>query len=124
MFIGHPRNGYAYNVDAVKQDGRRPDQCLMRSGETKYAMTAAGITWSVGRNVRGTLAVVETKLESWRAGIGTRRHCKSAERYQQALGGDGIGDNDADQRSPEALGPPARFVHSTPTTPVAIIKTA
>lgn len=79
MFIGHPRNGYAYNVDAVKQDGRRPDQCLMRSGETKYAMTAAGITWSVGRNVQGTLAVVETKLESWRAGIGTRRQGKSVE---------------------------------------------
>ena len=73
-------------------------------------------------DVRGTLAVVETKLESWRAGIGTRRQGKSAECDQQALGGDGIGDNDADQRSPEALGPPARVVHSTPTTPAQLLK--
>jgi hypothetical protein len=67
---------------------------------------------------------VETKLESRRTGIGTRGQRKSAERDQQALGGDGIGENDADQRSPEALGPPARFTHLTPTAPITIIKIA
>ena len=51
---------------------------LMRSGKTKYAMAAAGMTGDTGRQVRGTLAVVQTKLESRRARIGTSRQAETA----------------------------------------------
>ena len=50
----------------------------MRSGKTKYAMAAAGMTGDTGRQVRGTLAIVQTKLESRRARIGTRRQAETA----------------------------------------------
>jgi hypothetical protein len=45
----------------------------MRSGKTEDAMRAAGMSGIAGRQFRGGLAVVETKLESRRALVGLRR---------------------------------------------------
>jgi hypothetical protein len=77
----------------------------MRFGKTEYAMRAPGMTGIAGREVGCALAAVETKLDGRRAFAGLRRERKSAERNQQALRGDGIRDDDADQRSPPTLGP-------------------
>ncbi len=53
----------------------------------------------------------------WRPLIGVVvAYTVAAQSLLIALGGFGIGDNDADQRSPEALGPPAKLAHLTPTS--------
>ena len=67
-------------------------------------MRAPGMTGIASREVGCALAAVETKLDGRRAFAGLRRERKSAERNQQALRGDGIRDDDADQRSQEPLG--------------------
>lgn len=55
------------------------------------------------------MGVVETQLESRRVFVGFRGERKPAEWDQQALGGDGIGDDNADQRPPEAPAPYTKF---------------
>ena len=65
-------------------------------------MAAAGVIGRTGRYVRRALGVVKTELEARRALTGMGRERKPAKRDQQALRGDGIGDDDADQRSPDA----------------------
>jgi hypothetical protein len=73
----------------------------MRPGEAKYTMAATGMIGISGRQVRRILGIMETKLESRRASAGFGGECESAESDQQALGGDSIGKNDANQRAPE-----------------------
>jgi hypothetical protein len=84
----------------------------MRSGKTEYAMGAAVMTGVAGRQVRRALGVVETKLESRSALTGTGRERKAAKRNQQALRGNGIGDDDADNRSPQTPGPHRASEHA------------
>jgi len=50
---------------------------------------------------------VKTELETRRALIGMRGQRKPAERNQQALRGNGIGDDGADQRAPQSPAPHA-----------------
>ena len=69
------------------------------------------------------MAAVETELESRNALIGLRGECKSAKGDQEALRCHGIGNDDADQRPPEPLGPSAKFDHLPPLNPNVIIKT-
>jgi hypothetical protein len=44
MFVRRRRNVDGFSGHAVRQEARRADQRVMRSGKAKYAMTAAGMT--------------------------------------------------------------------------------
>jgi hypothetical protein len=61
-------------MNAVEDDGRRPDHRMMRSGKAEYAMRASGRIEIAGRQLRrswdGHRGVVQAKLESWRVVIG------------------------------------------------------
>ena len=114
MFVGRLGRVDDCNVSAVKQNERRPDQRVMRSGKTKDAMAARETIGSAGRCIRRALRAVETNLEPRGASIGVRREGKSAECDQQTLRGDCISDHDANQRPPKLLGPYAKFAHFPP----------
>jgi hypothetical protein len=73
-------------------------------------MTACGMIGVVGRQLRRALAIVQAKLESWRAVIGVSGWGETAERDQEALRGNRIGNDDAYELSAEAIGP-AEFDH-------------
>jgi len=77
---------------------------MMRSDKAKYAMGAAGVVSVARRQFRRALAVMKTQLESKCAVSRVCRERKSAERDQQALRGDGIRDDNADQRAQKAPG--------------------
>ena len=102
--IRHPRGIDSFNVHAVEGDGRRPDHRMMRSGKAEDAMGAAGMVGIAGRQLRRVLGIVQTKLESRRVIADICRKGEAAKCDQQALRGDRIGDDDADQRSQEPLG--------------------
>lgn len=88
------------DIHALKQKGRRPNDRMMRSGEAKDAMVARRVVWGAGRQVRSALGIMETEFKSRRVIACLRGKRKSAEYDQQALRGNGIGDEDAGQRPP------------------------
>ena len=102
--IRHPRGIDSFNMHAVEGDGRRPDCRMMRSGKAEDAMGAVGMVGIAGRQFRRVLGIVQTKLESRRVIADICRKGEVAKCDQQALRGDRIGDDDADQRSQEPLG--------------------
>ncbi len=67
-------------------------------------MGAAGMVGIAGRQLRRVLSVMQTKLESRRVIANICRRGETANRDQQALHSDRIGDDDADQRSQKPLG--------------------
>ena len=71
-------------------------------------MGVAGMIWIAGRQLRRVLGIVQTKLESRRVIADICRKGEAAKCDQQALRGDRIGDDDADQRSQEPFGLDAR----------------
>ena len=91
-------------MHAVEGDGCRPDCRMMRSGETEDAMGAGSMVGIAGRQLRHVLGIVQTKLESRRVIADICRKGEPAQRNQQALRSDSVGDDDANQRSQEPLG--------------------
>ncbi len=67
-------------------------------------MGAAGMVGIAGRQLRRVLSVMQTKLESRRVIANICRRGETANRDQQALHSDRIGDDDADPRSQKPLG--------------------
>jgi hypothetical protein len=57
----------------------------------------------------GGLAAVETKFKARRPSIARRSQCESAEREEESLDSDGIGDDDTEQRPPQPFRHRARF---------------
>jgi hypothetical protein len=106
--IRHPRGIDSFNMHAMEGDGRRPDCRMMRSGKAEDAMGVAGMIGIAGRQLRRVLGIVQTKLESRRVIADICRKGEAAKCDQQALRGDRIGDDDADQRSQEPLEVDAR----------------
>jgi len=104
----HPRGIDSFSKHAVEGDGRRPDCRMMRSGKTEDAMGVAGMIGIAGRQLRRVLGIVQTQLESRRVIANICRKREAAKCDQQALRGDRIGDDDADQRSQEPFGLDAR----------------
>ena len=102
--IRHPRGIDSFNMHAVEGDGRRLDCRMMRSCKAEDAMGAVGMVGIAGRQLRRVLGIVQTKLESRRVIADICRKGEAAKCDQQALRGDRIGDDDADQRSQEPLG--------------------
>ena len=117
MLVCRPGVGGDFNADAVEQNRRRPDQCVVRAGETENAMGAAGVALSgvfgrkVGRGLRGGSSVVQAQLERRPILIGVRKGGETADRDQQPLRGDGIGDEETDERPPHPLAPGAEIDH-------------
>jgi hypothetical protein len=104
VFVDGPQDVNNFSIHAREQDGRRAGQCVMRSDKTEYAMGAGGMPGGgIVRPIGRALAVMQTEFESQLAAARLRRQVKSAEYDQQALRGDGIGDQDADQRSQQTL---------------------
>jgi hypothetical protein len=66
MFIGRPQIVDDLSVHTVEQDWRRPNQRVMGSGKTENAMGTSRITRNAGRQFRGALVTVETKLDTRR----------------------------------------------------------
>jgi hypothetical protein len=102
--IGHRRGINSFKMYAAEGDGRCSDCHMMRSGKAEYAMGAAGMVVIAGRQFRRVLGIVQTELESRRLFADISRKGEAAKCDQQALRGDRIGDNDADQRSQKPLG--------------------
>jgi hypothetical protein len=111
--IRHPRGIDSFNMHAVEGDGRRRDRRMMRSGKAEDAMGVAGMIGIAGRQLRRLLGIVQTKLESRRVIADICRKGEAAKCDQQALRGDRIGDDDADQRSQEPLGLDAQSEYAT-----------
>jgi hypothetical protein len=103
-FIANRHDDGNFEVDAMEQAGCRADDSVMRSGEAEYAMLGAGLVGIACRQLLGVfanlLAIVEANLERGRAVMSLRWNRQSAERDQQALCGDRVGCDDADQRAP------------------------
>jgi hypothetical protein len=78
---------------------RSLDHCMMRSGETKDAMGARRATRSLRRLFCGAAGIVEAEFEPGPAVIGLSGEGEAPERNQQTLRGDGVGEDDADQRA-------------------------
>jgi hypothetical protein len=113
VFVDGPQDVNDFSICPCEQQGWRADQCVMRSGKAEDAMGAAGMTGDAVRLIRGVLAAMQAQLKSRLTLARLRREVKSAEYDQQALGGNGIGDDDADQRSPE----PPRLTAKSQDTP-------
>lgn len=97
MFIGDPRRVDNSGIQTHEHEGRRTDHRVMRSGKAEYAVGAAGTAGISDRQVGGTLAGVQAELEARLKlfCLCLRREIKTAKRDQQALGGDGVGRDDA-----------------------------
>jgi hypothetical protein len=106
----YPRGIDILNMHTMEDAVRRHDGRVMRSGKTEDAMSGAGMIGIAGRQLRSPLAVVLTKLKSRRAITGSRRWREPSKRDQQTLRGHRIGDDDDEQRPPEAIGS-AEFYH-------------
>ena len=79
---------------ALDRRRRRTDDGVMCSGETEDAVRARHMgRCTDGKGGRGA-AVVQAQFESRRSITGRSRQCKTAERDQQALGGNRVGDGD------------------------------
>ena len=100
------------DADARQQDRRRSDHPMMRAGKAENAVATAGMALSIGRR-RRALRIVDAKLEGRRA-ISVSDRLEAADRDQQALRGNGISDDDTDQRSPKSPGIGARSEHAVP----------
>ncbi len=82
----------------------------MRSGKTEDAMrTARLVRCAAARRIGRGLAVVEAEFKARRAGIGGCSEGKAAEREEKTLRSDGIGDHDAEQRTPQPFINSANF---------------
>jgi hypothetical protein len=124
VFVDGSQNADDFNIHACEQHGRRADQSVMRSGKAKYAMSAAGTAGAADRQVRCPLAAVQTEFKSRLALARLRREVKSAECDQQALRGDGVSGDDADQRPPKSLRLYAKSEHATAHQSVLIMRRA
>jgi hypothetical protein len=69
----------------------------------------AGMVGIASRQLRRVLSIMQTKLESRRVIANICGRGEAANRDQQALRSDRIGDDDADQRSQKPLGLDAQF---------------
>jgi hypothetical protein len=123
VLIGRPRRFDDVAIHALEDDGWRPDHRVMRSGKTEDAMCAAGMIGIAGRQVRCGLAVMKTKLESRHVLVGLRRQREAAKHDQQALRGDGVGNDQADQGPPEPLGLHGKFEHAAAHNHNLILRT-
>ncbi len=118
MLVGRPGDGGDGHADAVEQDGRRSDQGVVGARETENTMGAAGMALPgvfVGQTrcgLRRGLSAVQAKRERSPILIGMRQGGETADRDQQPLRGDGIGDEEADERPPHSLAPVAQFDHA------------
>ena len=84
------------------ESGRRPaDHRMMRIRQSRRCSGCSpdGSALAAGRP--GASGIVMAQFEGRRGSIGLRQRRKSADRDQQALRGNRISDDDADQRSPE-----------------------
>lgn len=122
LLISDPQCIDNFHIDAPRQFRRRAGDRDMRSGETEDAMRAAVTIGIAGWQFRSVLTVVMTNGEC-RSGLCIRGGGKSAERDQKALRGDGIGNDDADQRSPKCLSPHAGFQHAAAHHPAGSMRT-
>jgi hypothetical protein len=84
------------------------------ASKAEYAVIAAGMVGRLGRRGWGAVRVIMTKLEDGQRGIGARHLRKSAKRYQQTLHGNGVGDDNRDQRPPERKVFCGSFQHAAP----------
>jgi hypothetical protein len=101
----------AGHADARRSNDRASDHRMMRAGETEDAVIAAGISGRVRGLRRRALGIMRAQDERRRAGIGVRKGGKSAERDEQALRGNGIGDDNGDQRPPRSSRSYAKSKH-------------
>jgi len=121
VFIGGPWQVDNFNIDPREQHGRRADHRVMGGGKTEDAMVAARMNGSAIRCVRRGSAVV-TQFESRQAFLGVRGNRQRANRNEQSLRGDGIGDDYADQRSPQPPGLFAKSQHAAAHHAIQIMK--
>jgi hypothetical protein len=106
--------------NAISNRRRVAGDTVMRTSEAENAVRAANTIRDAGRLLRGALAIVQTKCKcrSAVACLGWRR--KAADRDQQALGGNGIRNDDAEQRPPHSL--VASFQHCPPRSRSSIMR--
>ena len=104
LTIRHPRGIDILNIHTMEDAVRRHDRRVMRSCKAEDAMGAAGMVGIAGRQLRRVRGIVQTKLEGRRVIANICRKGEPTKRDKQALRGDRIGDDDADQRSQEPLG--------------------
>jgi hypothetical protein len=105
-----PRCFDSRDSNVVSNLGRIADDGVMRAGEAENAVRAAGMIRDAGGNLCGALTVMQAKLKGWRAVASVGRQREPAKRDQQALGGHGIRNDDAEERPPQ----PQSFVVMCP----------
>lgn len=115
MGIGNLHGIGGSNVQAFKQNRRRADHRVVRSGKAEDAMIAAGMIGCLGRQGGRVLRVVQAQLESGCCAVRLRDKLETADRDQQTLRGNGISNDDADERSPEPPLIHAEPEHAAPT---------
>src|SRR5262245_57117706 len=99
---------------------RGADYRMMRAGKAEDAVRAAGIGLA-SRKLRRARRIVQTEFEGGCVLAGICRQGETANRNQQALGSDRIGDDDAQERPPQTRAYAVKSVHRQPI-PGAIMK--
>lgn len=113
MFAKRPRNLDNSKMRAINQRQRRPNDRVVYSSKTENAVSTRGVGRRTGGEGRCRAPVVQAQFECRQSIIGRGGQCKAAKRDEQALNGNGIGNNDPDQRSPKS--PRFLAVFETPT---------
>jgi hypothetical protein len=94
--LTRPRNLDDFKMRPVDQRWRRSGDGVVGAGKAEHAVRARTMSRAaVGKGGSGA-AVVQAQFESRRSVTGRSRQCKTAERDQQALNGNGVGDRDSD----------------------------